>query len=557
MTDRVLVLGGGVAGMSAAHELAERGFRVTVVEVRHIPGGKARSLPVPETATDGREALPAEHGFRFFPGFYRHLPDTMSRIPYRGQTDGVFGNLRDATGAEILRHEGKTPIRLPVRFPRSPAELRAVVRDMAQPHLGLSAGDVAHFVSRLFAFLTSCEERRFGQYEYQSWWEFSGAEKRSHAYRRFLADGLTRTLVAARAHEMSARTGASILLQLVFDIMFPGRSADRLLCGPTNDVWIGPWLEHLRGSLGVDYRLGTKLMSLQCEGKRITGVTVKDHDGNEAVLDADWYVAAVPVHHMAHLSTPAMKEAEPALANLGKLHNRWMNGILFYLREDVPIVPGHVIYIDSEWSLTSISQRQFWADGTGGFGAGDCGGILSVDVSDWTTPGRKVDKPAMDCTHEEIVEEVLAQLRAHFEGAGVVLDDTNIIRNFLDTDVKFPQYHEEYGVRKDINLEPLLVNTTGSWDVRPEAVIGIDNLFLAGDYVRTYTDLATMEGANEAARRAVNGILERSRSNERPCDVWPLHEPRIFAPARALDRLRYRRGRPHETPPDLMAGDSA
>ena len=23
----------------------------------------------------------AEHGFRFFPGFYRHLPDTMNRIP--------------------------------------------------------------------------------------------------------------------------------------------------------------------------------------------------------------------------------------------------------------------------------------------------------------------------------------------------------------------------------------------------------------------------------------------------------------------------------------------
>ena len=30
MADRVIVLGGGVAGMSAAHELSERGFDVTV-----------------------------------------------------------------------------------------------------------------------------------------------------------------------------------------------------------------------------------------------------------------------------------------------------------------------------------------------------------------------------------------------------------------------------------------------------------------------------------------------------------------------------------------------
>jgi uncharacterized protein with NAD-binding domain and iron-sulfur cluster len=40
---------------------------------------------------------------------------------------------------------------------------------------------------------------------------------------------------------------------------------------------------------------------------------------------------------------------------------------------------------------------------------------------------------------------------------------------------------------------------------------GIPNLFLASDYVRTHTDLATMEGANEAARRAVNGLLDAAQ----------------------------------------------
>jgi uncharacterized protein with NAD-binding domain and iron-sulfur cluster len=550
MTDRVLILGGGVAGMSAAHELAERGFRVTVVEERHIPGGKARSLPVPQSATDGREALPAEHGFRFFPGFYRHLPDTMRRIPFGAQADGVLGNLRQATEAEILQTGGKVPVRLPVRFPRSMADVREIIHDVAQPDWGLSAGDLAHFAGRLLVLLTSCEARRFGEWEQQSWWEFCGAEKRSPGYRRFLADGLTRSLVAARAREMSARTGGYILLQLLSDLAVPGRTADRLLCGPTNDVWINPWLEHLC-SLGVDYRRQSRVKALQCEGQRITGVTVREPDGNEVVLDADWYVAAVPVHHMEHLSSPTMKEAEPALDNLDKLHNRWMNGILFYLREDVPMAHGHVIYIDSEWSLTSISQRQFWKADIAGFGAGDCGGILSVDVSDWMTPGPLTGKRAMDCTHPEITAEVWAQVKAHLEGSDVVLDDDNLITSFLDTDVHFPKLHEEHGVRTDVNLEPLLVNTVGSWAWRPEAVIGIENLFLASDYVRTHTDLATMEGANEAARRAVNGILERSGSNERPCDVWRLHDPAIFAPARALDRLRYRRGEHHELPEEL------
>src|SRR3712207_7613734 len=92
---RVAILGGGVAGLTAAHELAERGFEIVVLEAREIAGGKARSLPVPGSGTGGRADLPAEHGFRFFPDFYQHLPDTMRRIPARNGT--VLDNLTGAT----------------------------------------------------------------------------------------------------------------------------------------------------------------------------------------------------------------------------------------------------------------------------------------------------------------------------------------------------------------------------------------------------------------------------------------------------------------------------
>src|SRR5216117_1402841 len=49
---RVAVLGGGMAGLAAAHELRERGFVVDVYE-RKALGGKARSIPVPKTAAGG------------------------------------------------------------------------------------------------------------------------------------------------------------------------------------------------------------------------------------------------------------------------------------------------------------------------------------------------------------------------------------------------------------------------------------------------------------------------------------------------------------------------
>ena len=124
-----------------------------------------------------------------------------------------------------------------------------------------------------------------------------------------------------------------------------------------------------------------------------------------------------------------------------------------------------------------------------------------------------------------------------------------VLEAFLDPSIVHPNPTEA------MNLEPLLINTAGSWSDRPEAASErIDNLMLASDFVRTNTDLATMEGANEAARRAVNAILERSSSPERPCEVWPLSEPALFAPFRALDKVLFKLGRPPR-PPRLEDGE--
>jgi len=520
MTDTVAVLGGGVAGLTAAHELAERGFAVTVYEARDRLGGKARSLPVPNSGTGGRGDLPAEHGFRFFPGFYRHVPDTMRRI-------GVDGHLVGAERVLLAQAGGRNELITAAHLPESLEDFAVVSRFVleAATGLGIPPHETALFLERLLTLLTSCDERRLGQWELQSWWSFVGAEQRSPAFRKFLADGLTRTLVAARAREMSARTGGSILLQLIFDLTRAGGRADRVLDGPTSDVWIDPWAAHLE-RLGVEIRRDAPVEGLQLAGGRVAGATVAG-----ATVTADHYVAAVPVEIMRLLAGPQLRAAEPRLKRLDKLVTRWMNGVMFYLGEDVPVVHGHAIYIDSEWALTSISQRQFWR----GFdfaqvGDGSVSGILSVDVSDWSQPSARLGKVAMRCSREEILDEVWAQLTDHLED----LDAANVVARFLDPAIEFPNPTQA------ANLEPLLVNTAGSWADRPDAVTRISNLVLASDYVRTHTDLATMEGANEAARRAVNGILDATGSAAPRCEIWPLREPAAFAPARALDRVRWK-----------------
>src|SRR5215210_6081325 len=266
----VAVLGGGVAGLSAAHELAERGFDVAVYEQRDAPGGKARSMPVPGSGTDGRGDLPGEHGFRFFPGFYRHLPDTMARIPLEGRS--VRDHLVGATRILFAQAGGPNEIIAPAHLPESAEDFAVLARFLSEAatQVGVPAPEYAILVERLVTLLTSCDERRVGQWDLQSWWDFTGAEHRSAAFQRFLADGLTRTLVAARGREMSARTGGLVLIQLLQDLSRAGGRADRVLDAPTSEVWIDPWAAHLQ-SLGVELRLGEPVEALLLSGAPIDG----------------------------------------------------------------------------------------------------------------------------------------------------------------------------------------------------------------------------------------------------------------------------------------------
>ncbi len=540
MAGRVIVLGGGVAGRSAAHELSDRGFEVVVLETRDEVGGKARSFPFPGSAEGGRPPLPGEHGFRFFPGFYRHLPHTMRRIPYGRGT--VADNLVAASEVQIASREGEELL-APVHLPRNLGDLHKGFRFLFEygRRVQIAPQDTAYFIDRLLLLLTSCEERRFAEFENQSWWQFSGADsRRSENYAKYLADGLTRSLVAARAREMSARTGGSILLQLMFDMADPAGQTDRVLNGPTSDVWIDPWRKHLEAR-GVEFRVGHQVQAIHCRGRRVGGVSVVAND-RPARLEADWYVAALPVEVMAPLLTGGLALADPRLMGLHKLRTRWMNGIVYYLDRDLRGVRGHSIYIDTPWALTSISQPQFWQKQfqPGRLGDGRTRGILSVDVSDWEAIGSGVRKQAMFCSREEIVTEVWHQLKESLDDdATRDLEDVEVLSSFLDPSIVHPNPTEA------TNLEPLLINTAGSWSDRPEAASKrIENLVLASDYVRTHTDLATMEGANEAARRAVNAILDRTGSSAERCSVWKLKEPPLFAPFRALDKVLFKLGRP-------------
>jgi uncharacterized protein with NAD-binding domain and iron-sulfur cluster len=542
----VAVLGGGMAGLAAAHELAERGFTVHVFE-RNVLGGKARSIGVPHSAHGGRKRLPGEHGFRFFPGFYHHVPDSMRRIPFGKNPNGVHDNMVSADGGKFLRADGRAdagPFGLgpdPFPGPTTPENTAQFLAENIQGE-GVPPQELQFFINRLMVFLTSCDERRFGEWEKTSWWDFVKAEGKSKEYQTVIAAGLTRNLVAAKETIASTRTIGHMGEAFVYNIMGRGNDGDldRVLNLPTNEAWIHPWVRLLR-SLGVQFHVGHEIDHLRVRGGRIESATAIDRHGRRRRIDADFFISAMPVERVRKLLNRKILALDPHLEQTSGLFTDWMVGLQYFLRERVDITHGHITFIDAPWALTALNQAQFWPsrDVPKDYGDGTVKDTLSVDISNWDAKGILYGKTAKECTKAEVAAEVWAQIKQH-KTAGDKLPDGIVHSSFLDPGV---QWHPKRG--RNTNATPLLVNTVDSWDKRPTAQTKIPNLFLAGDYVKTDVDLATMEGANESGRAAVNALLDTVDSKQERCTMYTLYRPPEFEAAKAADAELYRQGLPN------------
>lgn len=545
--------------MSAAQELIERGFTVDVYEreVEYV-GGKARSVNVEDTYNPvSKKYLPGEHGFRFFPGFYQHITNTMQRIPTTAGKN-VFQNLV-STDSVMIAQMGALPIVMPVNFPSSLKAIMELFYSFKVVEKELTEEEITFFAERIWQLMTSSQDRFFNEYDNISWWEYCRADDYSDAYRRLLVEGLTRSLVAAKAQKASTKTVGSIFLQLIYLMVDPAaKDTDRVLNAPTNDAWLDYWYTYLTGK-GVNYHKGKTVCSIEVDSKGISSVTVEDSVTHvkEIITGADYYLSAMPVERVAPLLSDAMLKLDASLQNIILLapNVEWMNGIQFYLNKELNLNYGHTIYSNSNWALTSISQIQFWPNyDLNDRGNGKVKSILSVDISDWTVPGNFNNKKAEDCTREEVKEEVLKQLQQELNLDGLqVLTEDMIEYIHLDTDIvpaneplnllqnTILNSKEKDKMQKVKNKEPLLVNQVNTWELRPNAFTNIANLFLSGDYVKTNTDLATMEGANEAARRAVNCILEDNGMTNY-CQIWKMYNPVSMLSYQWYDEQQYKKG---------------
>lgn len=477
------------------------------------------------------DLVPGEHGFRFFPAFYRHVFDTMLRIPIAQDGFAYVETGRTVLDNVIPTHSQGVNFgdRKSFVLPRRPVESFREAFDLLQQAydvMGFTTSDVQRFGLKLFKYTTSCSERRRDEYEDISWYDYLEGDLYSERYRRYL-DSAPQLLVAMRAKESDARTIGNIAVQLMLDQLRGRQRTDGTLNAPSTLAWFEPWVRYLTNQ-GVKFE-NAELVTFERDGEDLLPV-VQLPSGEEEMPDGiDYCVVALSAQGAQDVVRKAglaggdfdkirrLDLGDNELPNPGGIVDH-LSGIQYYFKSDVKFVAGHTVFPDSEWGLSAIAQPQFWVRRRGRWDG--YLGLLSVDIGNWHQKSSKTDKRAWESTKQEIADEVWRQIRDTLSRDKPVPEP---IIYHLDENIVFSDNGEGPPAR---NETPLIINRTGRFHERPGEPdpergyrLQPGRIVFAGTYMQTYTRMTTMEAANESGRHAVNAILENEHFEGDRCMI--------------------------------------
>lgn len=455
-TKRVSVVGGGIAGISAASNLAERGFAVTLYESNDYLGGKLGSW----TFESIGEKLRAEHGFHAFFRQYYNLKNFMRRLD-------IHKHLIPIDDYVILFQDGKRQ-----GFAGIDNTPGLNILDLRKRGVFNWLTYVNPLSAQFLALLRFHPERTFQDYDGMSFAQFA---KRTRMPRNM------QLVFTSFARAFFAEPKKISMAELIKGFHFYFLSNDDGLMYDVLDddfehTFLAPCKRHME-KLGVQFRMNNPVDTIRFDGQTYT-VDGEPYDYTVLALDAK-HVRQLVSNSPDLQANPRFKQQLEHLRCTDRyaVWRIWTDK--FEAEQGLPFF----VFTDRLKCLDSVTfyhqmekESAFWSRENNG-------GIF--ELHSYSLPDDLMD--------EQAIKEALLRELLHFfpELAGL-----QIKHEFFQHRDDFPAFH------------------TNQYQDRPEVQTGVPGLYLAGDWVKLPLPAMLMESAYTSGAMAANHIFNREGLRE-------------------------------------------
>lgn len=468
---RVAVVGAGISGLTAALRLAERGYKVTVYEKNPYVGGQFGA----HTHGDG---IYHEHCYHMFMNWYHNFWQLAADIGLQRERD-----FTPRTTIKYLRPDGTMTSLANLA---SPADAWANLLSGTAP------------IPDMYLYLYSFFDLLGESFDSKKLLDQVSVDGflRSRPYVTEQVALLHQNNWVKAFATPSYLTSATTYQHFVNYAVRDPSPIMWILKGNSYEAFLRYLVERftaLRGTIRTEHRVTAVQIAPGAErAHAIQGVKVQwpcldkrvcydpPVDTQETFDEPmDYVILAVQPSTVAEV-VKASFDGRPALKleNVRKLRSEPIASIDLYFKTTLPNIPKeHVILLESAYDTTFVDNAQIWP--------GIAHTALNIAASNF---------------------DALAGLPRIQEAEAFILQEFRRYVPFADRDVDWDKSHIQTNT-----LERLFVNEVGSWQWRPTAATDIPNVFLAGDYCRSFVDVVTIEGAVVTGLQAVQALLAQVR----------------------------------------------
>lgn len=444
---RIIVIGGGLAGLAAAVRIAEAGTEVITLEATKSGGGRSRSF---HDKVTGREI---DNGQHLMMGCYR---ETIAFFRAIGAPEGAVDFQRNLSLTMVKPGGG----RIEMSCPPLPAPLHLAAGLLRMRGLG-----VLHRAAALRAGLLLR-----GEIERPDDNETCDAWLRRLGQTRAIRAAFWEPLIWAVLNDDPLVASAAMLVAVIERAFMSTRddSALGVPRRPLSDIYVDRAVEWIRDRGGeVRFASAVRAIELDSDG-RVRGVTLKSGE----TVEGTQVITSVPPHALIDLLPAAAREhvvfRDVARLESSPIVNLWVTLAKPLLdRPFVGLVGSPLHWL---WDRDRIETGRPRPD----TGAGDH--LLTVTIS--AARSFVNDQP------EALRELFIGELARYFPTAKPEIKAFRVVKEKRAT----------------------ISHAAGTYQRRPAIVSPIPGLLLAGDWVRTGIP-ATIEGAVQSGHEAAAHAL--------------------------------------------------